>query len=1124
MSDGEMVTSTPTLLIGLGGIGSRVVDQVYALLPAEHRDRVMVHAFDTNVNDIKKLEHLRGKVTQTSTDLTVGQYLYHAGATVQEWFPPASPELKRKTLTEGAGQIRLVSRLAYRSAIEQGKLADLTRQVTHLFQVRPDDTTYSPRVMIVNSLASGTGGGIFLQVAMYIRWLLETILGRQNIYVRGAFLLPDVLINTGCLQNIKEHANVRTNGYACLKELDAIVASARAAAEAAVTIELEFRPLQQDASGRLNFAITPRLLPYDFSFLFDFENTAGLNLKFLANYERQMAKAIYLQLFSPMAGPSFSEEDNNILNLIGSAGRSRYCGAGVSTLCYPYQDLIDYLALCWVTETLGAHWLRLDEDYQRELRQYESDLHNGINRERPDRGERYMSLLQNYGSADSPLPFFKAAYRTCHLVDQQGRPGEEKADRFIKAVEDFVVKTVANDGDLLQAEADCALGEGKIRIREQAAREVEQREDALEILKQKVLVKVQEHKVFIVNQALWYDCDVSGHMLGNDYQLNTWMLGRPEPLHPVAVRYLLYSIQSRLRKAVTELAAANKKTLEAIRRYDEIYDIKETEDQKETAGDRMRLALQQGRLRRLWDNQFKDFVNEYIEHSTRRLGNLTAYKVSKLRELVFAEILKQVQLMLQGWELFFQNLRETNLTLLSKKNLRIKEHEGKGDPTQIFVLASEAQKRELWEELRPQLGFETLPADLAREIYLGQYGFFCQRRHQPELQVRALNTSDFFQRHVVRWCRQQLQGLQALNLNVVRAVQREAELLNQTDDEVSAFLTAKVTGLLPLAQPFIPRLTEIREMVYWGLHPESAQALTEQQRQELFGSRGITHRAFSPYEIICYRSQYGLKAEDFPKFSAGDPEHGVEPGIYFQAYKERLRQLAQPPDPADPGETITPHLDQRWHLPAYMPDLNMRQVLADQEKIDRALLLGLIYGLFQVVTEDQRDVWVHSGPSGIRSVQVGGRDIRGQLYLLHDALFHNPAVVDLVLEEAWKRQQQDIEKEPTDLTKHRFYEGCLGKQTILQPILTYPQAAPAQASLPEKSYRLLTRLLEEIEHYYLAYYGAQEHTARNGAAELIEQLRDQAPAYVVAQEAGRADIQFRQWQTIIGDKLNELRQ
>ncbi len=1123
MPNGASVTTTPTILIGLGGIGSQVVDQVYGMLPLEERGRVVVHAFDTNVNDIQRLEHLRGKVTQTSTDLTVGQYLHRAGEAVYEWFPRASPELQRKTLTEGAGQIRLVSRLAYRSAIEAGKLEGLRQQITHLFQVRPDDTTYSPRVMIVSSLAGGTGSGIFLQVAMYLRWLLETILGRQNIYVRGAFLLPDVLIQTQCLRDAGEHANVRTNGYACLKELDAIVANARAQGQGSVTIDLEFRPYQQDTYGRPNVAILPNMLPYDFSFLFDFENVSGHNLKFLANYQRQMAKAIYLQLFSPMAGPSFSQEDNNILKLIATAGRSRYCGAGVSTLCYPYHDLLTYLSLCWLTETVGDQWLRLDSDYLQELQQYERDLYAGVNRDRPKLDERYVSLLQNYGEADTAQPFFKLAYRSCHLLDKLNRPVAAKAERFLQALMDLIGRTVNNDQELSLAEINCSLDEGKVKIREQAAREVERQEDALETLKQRVLAKVQEHKVFIVNQALWYDCDVSGHMMGNDHQLNTWLLGRDEPLQPVAVRAVLYQIHSLLQKEITTLAEANKKTLEAIRRYAHVYDLEETEEITETASDRIRRALQQPMLRRLWNNQFKEVIEEYIEKSTHQFRNLVDYKTKKLKELVYAEVARQIRLMLDGWELFFRNLRETHLELLAQRNLAAIEHDGTADPTQIFVLASADRKKQLWEELRPQVVGETLPTDLCREIYLGQFAFFCQQHHHRREAMGALHTTRFFQERILPWCQRKLQASQDLNLSIFRALQKEAALAGFTDEACQQYVTEKIKGLLPLAQPFTPRFSEARELLYWGINPTSATALTQQDKQELFGTQGIYHEAFSPYEIICYRSHYGLKAEDFPKFSAGDPGHGMPVGVYFQAYRDRIRRMEQLREEQQGDRTVTPHLDKRWHLPAYLPDLNERQIQADQEKIDRALILGVIYDLLRVVKEDQREVWVHTGPGGIRFIQVAGQEVPGHLYRLHEALAHNPGVVDAVLEQAEQRKNEDINREPRDIAQHRFARGCLREgHNILEPVLSYPDAAPSDATLSEKSARLLSRLLEEINQYFLACHGRQRHIAGSQAAALIENLRKESSTYSARAAGAGADASFIQWQTIIDNKIAEL--
>ncbi len=1123
MTDGQLLTTTPTLLIGLGGIGSRVVDQVYGMLPAGERDRVLVHAFDTNVNDIQKLQHLRGRVTQTSTDLTVGQYLQQAGPLVQEWFPKAAPELKRKTLTEGAGMIRVVSRLAYRSAIEQGKLARLEKQVSDLFLARPDDTTYSPRVMIVNSLAGGTGGGIFLQVAMYIRWLLEKILRRVNIYVRGAFLLPEVLTKTGTLKDIQDHANTQANGYACLKELDAIVANARAAGESSVTIELEFRPGQRDDSGRPDFAITPQLLPYDFTFLFDFNNTTGHNLKHLVNYERQMAKVIYLQLFSPMAGPSFSVEDNNILRLIAAAGRNRYCGAGVSTLYYPYEDILAYLALCWVTEALSTDWLRLDEDYQQELRQYERDLQAGINRNRPDLGDRYVSLLQNYGSDDSALPFFKQVHRSCHILDQHGRPERRKADLYVAAVEEFIAKILAEDQELAQAEEDCAYDEGRIHLREHAAREVEQRETALQFLQQKVLAKVQEHKVFIVNQALWYDCDVPGHRSGQPYQLNTWLLGGDEPLHPVAVRAVLYQIHRLLQGKVRSLQADNQRKLADIHRYAEIYNIDDPEDKIEDAQERIRLALQQGVVGRLFRNQFKEFIEEYIEKSTRQLHNLKTYKVAKLQELVFAEVAQQIRIMLDGWELFFRNLRETRNELLAQRNTRRLEHEGTADPTQVFVLAGAERKESLWQELKPQLISASLSPELTKEMYLGQYAHFCQQRFQRGTALPAPDTTRFFQEKILVWCQKQLRDRQELNLSIFRALQKEAALSGRVGEaDVQDYVETKIRGLLPLAQPFVPRFNDAREILYWGVNEETAGALTQEQRLDLFGGQEIAHRAFSPYELICYRCHYGFKAEDFPDFAAGDPDRGLSAGVYFQAYRDRIRLLERLRDQEQDERTVTPHLDKRWHLPAYMPDLNERQMQIEQEKIERALILGLIHGLFRVAREDRQASWVYAGPAGLRAVRVGGNTIPGDLHRLHAALAHNPAMVDLVLEEAEKRKREDIEHLPAQVAQHRFTLGCQRPPGILESILVYSQAAPSDPSLPEKSAALLSRLLEEIVLYAQACHGDQVRTANAWAADLITALRSQSPSYTAAAQESTPTRQFLVWQELLEGKLREL--
>ena len=187
--------------------------------------------------------------------------------------------------------------------------------------------------MIVSTLAGGTGGGIFIQTAMYLRKILKNDYRRSNVLIRGAFLLPDILAKTGTVSQ-GEIENIRANAYACMKELNAITKNTSAPEKDndRVEIELEYQPHQLDAAGRLNHAVTSDLLPYDFCFLYDFENTAKNNLQFADNYYNQVAQSIYLELFSPMADDKFSRQDNQILELVRHEGLNRYCGAGVAKL------------------------------------------------------------------------------------------------------------------------------------------------------------------------------------------------------------------------------------------------------------------------------------------------------------------------------------------------------------------------------------------------------------------------------------------------------------------------------------------------------------------------------------------------------------------------------------------------------------------------------------------------------------------------------------------------------------------------------------------------------------------------------------------------------------------------
>ncbi|MGQ0421808.1 tubulin-like doman-containing protein, partial [Bacillus sp. HC-Mk] len=54
-----MTLQVPTILIGLGGIGSTVTHQIYEKLPEERRKKVAMHVFDTDVNHLPILACLK---------------------------------------------------------------------------------------------------------------------------------------------------------------------------------------------------------------------------------------------------------------------------------------------------------------------------------------------------------------------------------------------------------------------------------------------------------------------------------------------------------------------------------------------------------------------------------------------------------------------------------------------------------------------------------------------------------------------------------------------------------------------------------------------------------------------------------------------------------------------------------------------------------------------------------------------------------------------------------------------------------------------------------------------------------------------------------------------------------
>ena len=69
----------PTLIVGLGGIGSRITAKLSSMItdPGQ-RERINFVVFDTDVNELGRVKRENPfiRTVQTSTNMTVGDYLH----------------------------------------------------------------------------------------------------------------------------------------------------------------------------------------------------------------------------------------------------------------------------------------------------------------------------------------------------------------------------------------------------------------------------------------------------------------------------------------------------------------------------------------------------------------------------------------------------------------------------------------------------------------------------------------------------------------------------------------------------------------------------------------------------------------------------------------------------------------------------------------------------------------------------------------------------------------------------------------------------------------------------------------------------------------------------------------
>jgi hypothetical protein len=357
-------TVIPTLFVGLGGVGSRIVDRIAnraTRLPnweQQLRDLTSFFVIDTNINDQNELSsdvprgnrELIGAVDKREV---VRAFRASQDVRVLEWLDPNYDP--REGLNPGAGQIRIESRLGFHiaSASIRQKLDSVIRRMlapNNTWRVATPPLNFY--VYVYCTISGGTGSGCFLPFAYLIKSIIESFQWQPRVI--GNFLL-----STTVTKDVKPelHPDIHANTYAALKELEKLTRFNYQSVRQEYPDGMEYS-YWSDPNDRTH---TPRVRtsPYFLSFLVDQPKQMAID-----RMERAVADCSFLQVFTPLISEVAGALDNYAkrnFDLTRSPGEYKtvaggyakeYGAFGTAAILLPATDLEHYCGLRFAAAAL----------------------------------------------------------------------------------------------------------------------------------------------------------------------------------------------------------------------------------------------------------------------------------------------------------------------------------------------------------------------------------------------------------------------------------------------------------------------------------------------------------------------------------------------------------------------------------------------------------------------------------------------------------------------------------------------------------------------------------------------------------------------------------------------------
>lgn len=1010
----------PTLFVGVGGTGCKIIRKVAEMCHPAERENISFACLDTNVNDLRGVHASSVKIygIQTSTTQTVGDYLNYDRDALQNWFPK-NAVIYDKTVSEGAGQVRAISRLALNSTIKTGAINPLYDAIDDLFRKDGKALKQAMRVVIASTASGGTGSGIIMPLAMFIRDYVKNKYPNTSLIVRSLILLPETLDSV--ITSAAEKESQRRNAYATIKEINAFMMKGSGFFDVNEDLK-RYSDLHVDFSvPGTNEMKSLSLLPFDFCFLLDGQNSEDNTLVKLPQYIDQAARALYHQNIGPMQRDAFSVEDNIIkeMSAPGMFGRNRFGGIGTGTLRYPYEDVVKYISCDWALDAIGGEgeaskWFKYDHEYDIKIR--EARKKGLADSECPTRGEIYTSKMST--ATDNFSKDIRAKYLSNVNRRVANYLNSLKAEMISSLNTNSAIGGSRNAANMLANEIDY----NDPSNRGQAS-------DNLNKLRSfEAAVRVHARKTAASAAEAVFMNDAKTINEKKEYTLEAFIKNvQGEVSHPNAVRFLLYTLKAEMDKRMRSVnSQINDVILPALENYSadaddsSTFDAGYTKKKKERNLDELCAAEKgegqdPGLLARLGGYEkiyealnscfpsYFDSINSYANFT----AELEAYKLGS----------EYIGELLKAYEKFYYSFTEkVNALVRTKEDLLDALNFQKGDSV-FHVCCSGALLDELSRSTKGANAERSmLDSELNGKIFdavKANVAFEREIRNADAVEDdRRIDIFDdillgYFQDSVRSSC-------DNLDMNIVEAMAMENRLEarvkareSQSDGPVFDKVSAEdnVRHILELIQkgrrlaaPGVQKLRseESREIILCCYN----QSLNNMRnyRMETLVSGAIATDTISRYEMHFFNALYNLTPDKLDKFACAKATetHNKNAGLYHNAYQNYSRLIG--PD-STKGATISTHIDKRWDSVAVLPELDFRFQDAQVMRIHQALIYALIhraitYRTLSQAAEGKRVYKYENSDERYIDLVVSNGTLCDEFYEILDALYISASIVE----------------------------------------------------------------------------------------------------------------------------------